>query len=307
MRKDRKRCDNETYGLFSESEYGFRDKRSCVLQLLEVLNYWTKSLDEGKQVDAVYLDIRKAFDSIPHRRLLQKLEGYGIQGEVLEWVRDFQSERRQRVMLNGESLDWRKVVSGVPQGSVLGPVLFIIYVNDMPAQLRKFYKIFADNTKIYSAIGERQNQEDLQSDLIDSCNWGQGWLLEHNINKCKYIQYGNVKYDFEYKMINKDRELKTLTKDVEEKDLGIVFEENLKFNKHITVTVNKANRLLEMIKRTFSFMNKEIFLVVYKTLIHSVLDYGSPVWNPSTKKYRQMLENVQRRATKIVPELKDLS
>ena len=108
-------------------------------------------------------------------------------------------------------------------------------------------------------------------------------------------------------MINKESELKTLTKDVEEKDLGIIFEENLKFNKHTTVTINKANRLLGMVKRTFSFMNKEIFLVVYKTLICSVLDYGSPVWNPSTKKYRQMLENVQRRATKIVPELKDLS
>ena len=119
-------------------------------------------------MDAVYLDIRKSFNSIPHRRLLQKLEGYGIQGEVLEWVRDFLSDRRQRVMLNGESSDWRNVVSGVPQGSVLGPVLFIIYVNDMPDQLRKFCKIFADDAKIYSAIGERSDQEELQSDLIDS-------------------------------------------------------------------------------------------------------------------------------------------
>ena len=229
------------------------------------------------------MDIRKAFDSIPHRRLLQKLEGYGIQGEVLEWVRDFLSDRRQRVMLNGGSSDWRNVVSGVPQGSVLGPVLFIIYVNDMPDQLRKFCKIFADDAKIYSAAGERSDQEELQSALLDSCYWGQEWLLEHNINKCKYIQYGNVKYEFDYKMINKDSELKSLTKDVEEKDLGIIFEENLKFNKHITVTVNKANRLLGMVKRTFSFINKEMFLVVYKTLIRSVLDYGPSVWNPSTK------------------------
>ena len=104
--------------LFSDAQYGFRNRRSCVLQLLEVLDYWNKSVDEGKQVDTIYLDIRKAFDSISHRRLLQKLEAYGIEGEVLEWVRDFLKGRRQRVMLNGKSSDWMDVSSGVPQGSV---------------------------------------------------------------------------------------------------------------------------------------------------------------------------------------------
>ena len=106
--------------LFSDSQYGFRNKRSCVLQLLEVLDYWNKSVDEGKQVDTIYLDIRKAFDSISHKRLLQKLEAYGIEGEVFEWVRDFLKGRHQRVMLNGKSSDWMDVSSGVPQGSVLG-------------------------------------------------------------------------------------------------------------------------------------------------------------------------------------------
>ena len=132
-------------------------------------------------------------------------------------------------------------------------------------------------------------------------------MLEYNISKCKYIQFGKVKYDLVYEMISKNNEVKLVLKAREEKDLGVVFEDNLKFNKHITVTVNKANKLLGMVKRTFSFMDKELFLTVYKSLIRSVLDYGSPVWNPSTKKYRQLLENVQRRATKIVPELKELS
>ena len=294
--------------LFSESQYGFRNRRSCVLQLLEVLDYLSKSLDEGKQVDTIYLDIRKAFESISHRRLIQKLESYGIEGEVLEWVRDFIKGRRHRVMLDGKSSEWKDVTSGVPQGSVLGPVLFIIYINDMPDKLRKFCKMFADDAKCrFSAIETRNDQHELQEDLFDSCEWGKDWLLEHNIKKCKCIQYGNVKYEFEYKMTNKDNEVISITNESEEKDLGIMFEENLKCHKHITMTVKRANKLVGLIKRTFSFMDKELFLMVYKSLIRSVLDYGSPVWNPSTKKNRQLLENVQRRATKLVPELKVLS
>ena len=190
---------------------------------------------------------------------------------------------------------------------MLGPVLFIIYINDMPDMLRKYCKMFADDAKLYSAIETTDDQEELQDDLFDSCDWGKDWLLEHNIQKCKYIQYGNVKYEYNYKMTNKDGEIISIEEDSEEKDLGILFEKNLKFNKHITVTVKRANKLVGLIRRTFSFMDKELFLMVYKCLIRSVLDYGSPVWNPSTKKYRQLLENVQRRATKLVPDLKMLS
>ena len=208
---------------------------------------------------------------------MQKLEAYGIEGEVLEWVRDFLKGRRQRVMLNGKSSDWMDVSSGVPQGSVLGPVLFIIYINDMPDMLRKYCKMFAYDAKLYSAIETTDDQEELQDDLFDSCDWGKDWLLEHNIQKCKYIQYGNVKYEYNYKMTNKDGEIISIEEDSEEKDLGILFENKLKFNKHITVTVKRANTLVGLIRRTFSFMDKELFLMVYKCLVRSVLDYGSPV------------------------------
>ena len=220
--------------LFSDSQYGFRNKRSCVLQLLEVLDSWSRSLDNGNQVDTIYLDIRKAFDSISHKILIQKLEAYGIGGEVLEWVRDFLKGRRQRVMLNGKKSEWKEVTSGVPQESVLGPVLFIVYINDMP-----------DDAKIFTEIESPNDQDELQADLFDSCEWGKDWLLEHNIKKCKFIQYGNIIYDYEYKMTNRNNEVITITKDSEEKDLGIWFEENLKFNKHISVTVKKANRSRE--------------------------------------------------------------
>ena len=175
-------------------------------------------------MDTIYLDIRKAFDSISHRKLLQKLEAYGIEGEVLEWIRDFLKGRRQRVKLTGKSSDWMDVPLGVPQGYLLGPVLFIIYINDMLDMLRKYCKMFADYAKLYSAIETTDDKEELQDDLFDSCDWGKDWLLEHNIQKCKYIQYGNVKYEYNYKITNKSGEIISIEDDSEEKDLGILFE-----------------------------------------------------------------------------------
>ena len=126
--------------------------------------------------------------------------------------------------------EWKEVTSGVPQGSVLGLVLFIIYINDLPDQMQKFCKMFADDTKLFSAIENPVDQVELQQDLFKACEWGREWLLEYNISKCKYIQFGNVKYDLEYEMISKNKGVKSVLKDREEKDLGIVFEESNKIS-----------------------------------------------------------------------------
>jgi len=293
--------------LFSDCQYGFRNKRSTVLQLLDVLDDWTKFFDNSKQIDTIYLDIKKAFDTVPHNRLILKLRGYGFGGKLVQWIEDFLSERQQRVVLNGAASEWKSVTSGIPQGSVLGPVLFVIYINDIPDSIESFCKIFADDTKIYSSVSNTNDQDIMQSDLLKLCEWSRQWLLEFSIQKCKTIQFGNVKYPANYHLLDSSNNSCDLPNDTQEKDLGIIFESTLKFDKHIESVVNRANRLLGMIKRTFSSLNSRLFLILYKSLIRSILDYGGSVWSPSTKKNIQLIENVQRRATRLVPELRGMT
>ena len=138
--------------LLSDSQFGFRKNRSTILQLLTIMNEWTEALDDGIQIDTVYLDFRKAFDSVPHKRLIKKLEGYGIKGILLEWFKNFLNGRQQRVVINGKTSDWTNVLSGIPQGSILGPILFIIFINDLPGVVGNVCKLFADDCKLYKNI-----------------------------------------------------------------------------------------------------------------------------------------------------------
>ena len=163
--------------IFSDSQYGFRNRRGCTLQLLKVLDDWTKAIDNGLPVDTLYLDLQKAFDSVPHQRLILKLERLGITGNLLRWIKNFLSERKQRVVLNGISSDWTDVISGVPEGSVLGPILFILYVNDLPDKVNSYCKIFDDDTKLYKEINTLKDYEDLQDDIYELCRWTTKWLL----------------------------------------------------------------------------------------------------------------------------------
>ena len=204
-----------------------------------------------------------------------------------------------------EKCSGRKIVtSGVPQGSVLGPILFIIYVNDIPDSLQNICKIFADDTIVYAAVDKRS--ESLQQDLLKLGEWSRIWLLEFSIQKYELVQYENVKYDFEYKLKDKDGNSQALSKDTKEKDLGIWFQNYLKFDDHINHIVNRANRIVGLIKLTFKSLDKDSFLIPYKSLKRSILDYGGSVYYPYTKKNIQLIENVQRRATRLLQELKGL-
>ena len=297
----------KTNDIIINQQYGFREKRGCILQLLTVLDKLVTSLENGNPVDMIYLDIQKAFDSVPHKRLIKKIKCLGIDGNIYKWIKDFLTNRKQRVTLNGKSSKWSSVTSGVPQGSVLGPVLFILYINDLPERVKSHCVLFADDAKLYKELQHLKDFEELQEDLYELCIWASKWLLFFNVQKCKVMHIGKGNPAFEYEMKDKNENIYQLNPVTSEKDLGITFQNDMKFDIHISNVVNKANRLLGLIKRTFSYMDKTIFLTLYKTIIRPIIDYGDSVWNPSLKKHIQMIENIQRRGTKLVPDLINMS
>jgi len=295
----------EANNLITNSQYGFRKGRSCSLQLLEVVDRWLNSLDRWVPTDVAFLDFSKAFDAVPHQRLLTKLAAYGIKGRILDWLKDFLSGRKQRVVVQDSKSSWECVTSGVPQGSVLGPVLFVIFINDMPDLVESILRLFADDTKVGREMVSQADVAYLQKDLDTLSKWSADWLLPFNVNKCKLMHIGTNNRMAEYSMI-KDGQRSLITEVEEEKDLGVTLDNRLSFEKHIYGKVAKANQILGVIRRTFRYLDKEGFVTLYKTMVRPHIEYASSVWSPYLVKHKRSIENVQRRATKMVSELRDL-
>ena len=262
----------------------------------------TKWQDLNIPVDEVFLDFAKAFDKVPHQRLLYKLKKLGITGTILTWVESFLNKRSQRVKVSNSLSSRITVKSGVPQGSVLGPVLFIAYVCDLPCHVCTSSKIFADDTKIYGKAKTLHDAELLQKDLDSLSNWCYEWGMSFNKDKCVVMHYGqnNPKHIYH---INGT----LLTPCKTYKDLGVMVSDNLKASEQIDKCVTKANSMLGMIKRTFSTIDEEIFLKTYKAFVRPILEYCQQVWSPYLQKDIDSIEKIQRRATKLVPGLKKLS
>ena len=296
----------ESNNLLSKYQHGFRKGRSCVTQLLECIEDWTEAIDRNYEVDIIYLDFKAAFDKVPHKRLLRKIWSIGIRGNVYKWLADFLSNRYQRVVVNGSKSSWEKVNSGVPQGSVLGPVLFLIYINDLPDAMDCILRLFADDTKLYSIIKNPSDEEKLQSNIFTACDWGKKWQMIFNTKKCKNMHIGRSEPS-EYFMKDSESNINKIQLVQEEKDLGVIFDSKLKFDKHINTKVNIANRNLGLISRNFTYMNLDIFLKLYKALVRPHLEYASVIWAPRYKKDIITIENVQRRATKMIKSIKDLA
>jgi hypothetical protein len=289
--------------LYAKCQHGFRKKRSCVTQLLEVMEELTTYMDNKTPIDIIYLDFKKAFDTVPHKRLLVKLKAYGIQGKVLSWIQGFLSDRKQRVKV-GESISPEtQVLSGIPQGSILGPVLFTVFINDLPEVIKSTCKIFADDTKVYN---KADNKDILQTDLEALNKWSDKWNLYFNVSKCKVMHVGKSNPLNEYTMKMGDN-IEFINKCEEEKDLGVTFDKDLNFNAHIQRIVNTANQVSGMIKRAFTFIDKDVFLQLFKTFVRPHLEYGNAIWHPTWKYQSKAVENVQRRATKALKECQEMS
>lgn len=288
--------------IISRHQHGFIPGRSCATQLLECLDKWTEILDEGDSLDVVYLDFSKAFDSVPHRRLIEKMKALGIDGPIMKWCEAFLHERRQRVTIRGSKSEWAEVTSGVPQGSVIGPLMFVIYVNDMPGIVEGYLKLFADDAKLFRRVTNRNEQESMQRDLDNLIEWANKWQMCFNETKCQVLHLGYRNLHSPYYM---NGVILGATEEV--KDLGVLIDINLKLHQHTEAQVNKANRVLGMLRRSFEHLDKKTLTWLYKALVRPHLEYANIITYPRFAAQERMLERVQRRATKQLSELREKS
>ena len=246
----------------------------------------------------MYLDFSKAFDKVPHERLLNKIAAHGIGGNLIKWIRGWLINRKQRVCINGSKSNWGNVSSGVPQGSVLGPLLFILYINDLDIGINSSISKFADDTKIGRVIDSHLDREALQKDLDQLSLWARDWQMEFNVDKCKVMKLGRNTNVESYRLGNQNINVGN-----QEKDLGVIISNDLKPRQQCINACNKANRMLGFINRTVKFRNQEVILKLYLSLVRPHLDYGVQFWTPFYRMDIDRLEKVQRRMTKMIPNL----
>ena len=288
--------------LLNSSQHGFLKARSCLTNMLCFLEEITKWIDVGSPVDIIYLDFQKAFDKVPHQRLLLKLKAHGIGDSITDWIEQWLTDRRQRVVVDGEVSNWKSVLSGVPQGSVLGPILFLIYINDLDDSITSNVLKFADDTKLFRKVNTDGDKQHLQNDLDRLVKWSEKWQMLFNFGKCKCLHTGHRNLNVNYKM--GDTVLGTTVK---EKDLGVTISADMKVSEQCGIAASKGNQILGLIRRNITYKGKKLIIPLYKAIVRPHLEYCIQAWRPYRKKDIDTLERIQRRATKMIPELRDLS
>ena len=292
----------EVNDLIGSSQHGFRNGHSCLSNLLCFLDKVTGSIKDGIPSDVGYLDFAKAFDKVPHQRLLAKLRAHGIGGNLLKWIESWLKDRKQRVCLRGSSSSWSRVGSGVPQGSVLGPVLFLIFINDLDLGVTGDILKFADDTKLLGRVENEAGSVSLQDDLNRLMNWSTTWQMQFNASKCKVMHIGNRNPKYSYSMNQH-----VLEETSKERDLGYIMSSDAKPSFHCHQAYSRANRMLGLISRTFVGRDPRILLCLYKTLVRPHLEYAVSAWSPQYKKDKALLERIQHRFTRMFPGFSKLS
>ena len=300
----------EDRSLLNPNQFRFRAGRSTMDQLLLVYSEVSKRVDEGSAVDVILFDYSKAFDVVCHDILLAKLRLIGVRGEILDWISSFLSERVMRVSALGLLSQPRDVLSGVPQGSVLGPLLFLVYINHVGANLTCDYKIFADDLKIYACVHRRSgpsqlpSDADIQSDIDLLFNTFMSWGLMMNPKKCAVLSFSRAYSD----LIPAEYFLNGLVIPSVEShlDLGVTVDTDLKFHSHIRSVVRKAGGLAQNFLKSTVCREPEFMLFLLTVHIRPIIEYCSCVWATGYQGDLRLLESVQRRWTKQISSVKGL-
>ncbi|CAM5149037.1 unnamed protein product [Natator depressus] len=288
-------------GNWDKIHHGFTKGRSFQTDLISFKNV-TDFLDKGNAVDLIYLDFSKAFDMVPHGELLAKLEKMGINMKIERWIRNWLKGRLQRVTLKGDLSGWKEVTSGVPQGLVLGPILFNLFITDHSTKRGNVLIKFADDTKLGGIANTETDQDIIQKYLDDLVNWSNSNRMKFNNEKCKVMHLGINNKNFCYKL-----ETHHLEVTEEEKDLRVLVDHRMTMSHQCDMAVKKANAVLGCIRRGISSRDKEVLVPLYKVLVRPHLEYCAQFWSPMFKKDEFKLQQVQRRATRMIQGMENLS
>ena len=292
--------------LLPESQHGFRPNRSTVSQLLEQYDQILDALGHKYNIDIIMLDYSKAFDKINHSILLFKLKKLGISGEVGKWIGNFLLNRTQHVTIDGEISTKSPVKSGVPQGTILGPVLFLIYIADIGDCLTSSNMAsYADDSKLLNTIRSWRDNKNLKSDLSKIYNWTKNNLMEFNSTKFEVLKIG--KNEDLKDCFYENPEGENIPEVTTAKDLGVNFNDKGDFSDHILIKTSKAKQMSGYILRTFMIRNPEPLMMLFKSLVLPHLEYCVIVWNPYLQKEITMLEQIQRSFTSKLEGMKDLN
>ena len=287
----------EGNSLLTDSQHGFRASRSCETQTLNFTQELTRGMASSQQYDVNVMDFSKAFHRVPHQRLLRKVSHYGINGQALSWLSSFLDQRTQRVLVDGEASDFCKVVSGVPQGTVLGPVLFLLFINDLPQVIDSPCKLFADDLLVSRKISKPEYVEALQRDLAKLEEWEDTWGMKFHPDKCEHIAITRKRNPIPSAYTLRGHTLKKVT---QAKYLGITMTSKFEWRNHIEITSKKANKSLGFLKRNLAHAPKEIRETAYKTLVRPQAEYCAAIWDPHTDELAHKVEMVQRRSARFV-------
>ena len=290
------------YNILSDDQSGFRHKDSTVNQLLIIYDVIMKNLDIGKDIRFIFCDVSKAFDRVWHRGLLYKLRKYGIKGDLLTWFGSYLADRKQRVCMNGYHSNWSSINAGVPQGSILGPFLFLLFINDIVDVVSNKMKLFADDTSLYCIVDDQNEAaESLNSDLNSLSNWADDWGVTFNATKTKSMLFTR-KHDVNIPpLFMKDTVLEDTLK---HKHLGLNFRSNGTWGDHLNEIYSKACSRLNILRIMKYNLDRKSLEKLYFGFIRPILEYGSVVWDNCTQEQSGLIESVQYEAARIITGLR---
>ena len=277
--------------LLSPKQFGFRPGFSVTKQLITWLDHWTRDFERG--TDIVFLDFQKAFDSVSHLKLLHKLASYGITGYLHNWFKSYLSGREQRVQIGDQFSEYTPITSGILQGSCAGPILFLIFINDLPDILDDVQvALFADDVKLYSMYPDR-----IQESLDKVGQWCKDWQLTLAEQKCSFIRVGKQQIlpPHPYRINGRIIEYNT-----SQRDLGVLFNHDLILSSHYSQIVKKANTASWQVLKSFTSRRPKTMAAAFTIYVRPILESFSQVWSPIKRQDVSLLERVQRRFTRFL-------